>query len=106
MLLALAPAPAGAQIRIGVPAKSQKPKLLKFKGEVVAANAQQIVVRSSENDRMIRTFSFTDDVRKQMEKIVEKGGYQPGDKVEIQHEPGADVAVKIKGKPSKAQTTR
>jgi hypothetical protein len=36
-----------------------------------------------------------------MQKLLDRGGYQYGDKVEIQHEAGSDVALQIKGKPSR-----
>jgi hypothetical protein len=80
---------------------TKKPKVEKFKGEVLSANSLQIVVRSRENTAIVRTFSYTPAVRQQMQKVIDRGGYQYGDPVEIQHEAGKDVAVKIKGKPSK-----
>jgi hypothetical protein len=36
-----------------------------------------------------------------MQKLFDQGGYQYGDKVEIWYMQGTDVAVRIKGKPSK-----
>jgi hypothetical protein len=36
-----------------------------------------------------------------MQKLLDQGGYQFGDKVVIQYLPGTEVALKIKGKPSK-----
>jgi hypothetical protein len=81
--------------------KQPKPKKLKYKGTVILANRVQITVRSLENERMIRTFRLSDEMQEKMQQIIEKGGYQNGDKVEIHHVEGTDVAVKIKGKPSK-----
>ena len=36
-----------------------------------------------------------------MQQIVDKGGYQYGDKVTIMYDPANLQAIKIKGKPSK-----
>jgi ribosomal protein L21E len=36
-----------------------------------------------------------------MQQIVDKGGYQYGDKVTILYDPTTQKAMKIKGKPSK-----
>ncbi len=80
---------------------AKKPKVEKFRGEVLSATTLQLVARSRENATVIRTFSYTPAVREQMQKIIDRGGYQHGDRVEIHHEAGKDVAVKIKGKPSK-----
>lgn len=100
---ALAAPFAAAQVRTEEPIrlKTPKPKIEKFKGQVIAATAVQITVRSRENERIVRTFTFTPGVKEQMEKIIDRGGYQHGDQVEIHHAPGSDVAQKIKGKPSK-----
>ena len=101
--LALAAAPVCAQVETSKPVKLKAPKkkIEKFKGTVLSMTNVQIIVRSAENDRVIRTFTYTPEVRDKMQQIIDKGGYQHGDKVEIQHEPGSDVALKIKGKPSK-----
>ncbi|HEV8384805.1 MAG TPA: hypothetical protein VGQ11_08025 [Candidatus Acidoferrales bacterium] len=101
--LALAVTSASAQVQTEKPIrlKAPKKKIEKFKGEVLSMTNVQIIVRSVENERAIRTFTYTPDVREKMQQIIDRGGYQHGDKVEIQHEPGSDVAIKIKGKPSK-----
>lgn len=88
----------GKPIRI----KAPKPQIQKFRGEVVHASSRQIIVQSTEDARFVRTFTYSPEVQKQMDKLLERGNlYQAGDKVEIQHEAGRDVALKIKGKPSK-----
>ncbi len=84
-----------------VTVKQPKKKLERFKGEVLTATSVQIIVRSRTDERVIRTFSYTPEVREKMLKIIDRGGYQHGDKVEIYYQPGSDVAVKIAGKPSK-----
>ena len=77
------------------------PKPVKFLGEVLFSNAQSITVRSRQDLRIIRTFTYASGIRDKMLQILEQGGYQYGDKVEITSEPGRDVALRIKGKPSK-----
>jgi hypothetical protein len=37
-----------------------------------------------------------------MQKIIDKGGYQYGDKVTVLYDPSSQKAVQVKGKPSKA----
>ncbi len=81
--------------------KLPKHKLEKFKGVVLAANIASIMVRSRDNEKVIRTFQYSEKARAKMLEIIDKGGYQYGDKVEVLAEPGSNVAVQIKGKPSK-----
>lgn len=93
-----------AQVQTGKPITIKQPKVKKiekFKGEVLAATNIQIIVRSQTDANIVKTFSFTPELREKMIKIIDEGGYQAGDKVEIQHAPNSNVAVKIKGKPSK-----
>jgi len=82
-----------------------KPKntgLGKFEGYVMHANAAQITVRAKGNDLGIQTFALNQNVSAQMQKIIEKGGYQYGDKITVYYDPQSKEAVKLKGKPSKA----
>jgi len=72
-----------------------------LKGEVIHADAQSIVVSEPDNERMIHTFTISPTLKDQMQTIVDRGGYQYGDKVKILHEHGQTVALKISGKPSK-----
>ena len=76
--------------------------LSKFEGFVMNANNAQITVRAKGNDLGIRTFPLSEEMSVKMQKIVDKGGYQYGDKVTIYYEPSTSKAMKIKGKPSKA----
>ncbi len=101
--MALLATTVSAQVETGKPIqlKAPKKKIEKFKAEVLSMTNVQIIVRSQANERVIRTFTYTPEVREQMQKIIDQGGYQHGDRVEIHHEPGSEVAVKIKGKPSK-----
>ena len=85
-----------------VKAKSNPPGLGKFEGYVMQANIAQITVRAKGNDMSLETFTLSQAVATQMQAIVDKGGYQYGDKVTIFYDPTSKQAVKIKGKPSKA----
>jgi hypothetical protein len=81
-----------------------KPKptgLAKFEGFVMNANIAQITVRAKGNDLGIRTFTLSQAAATKMQQIVDKGGYQYGDKVTIMYDPASLQAIKIKGKPSK-----
>ena len=108
--------PAAAQVPVIVPivvdtavpiivaAVKPKPKptgIDKFEGFVMHANNAQITVRARGNDMAIRTFPLSEAASAEMQKIVDKGGYQYGDKVTILYEPATSKAVKVKGKPSK-----
>jgi hypothetical protein len=73
-----------------------------LKGEVIRADANSIVVREQNNGMMIHTFTYTPDVQVRMEKLIDQGGYQYGDKVKILYQQGQTVALKVRGKPSKA----
>lgn len=92
-----------AQVETGKPIqlKAPRPQVQKFKGEVVHASAIQMVVRSRDNEKVVRTFTYSPKVKEQIDRIIGRGGYQAGDRVEIHHEVGSDVAVKIKGRPSR-----
>jgi len=58
-------------------------------------------VRSKENELAVRTFTLTEEASSKMQKIIDKGGYQYGDKVTIFYDPTTNKAIKIKGKASK-----
>jgi len=81
-----------------------KPKptgLAKFEGFVQNANIAQITVRAKGNDLDLQTFPLSPAAAAKMQQIVDKGGYQFGDKVTILYNPTTMQAVKIKGKASK-----
>ena len=65
------------------------------------ANIAQITVRAKGDDLAIRTFSLSGAAAAKMQVIVDKGGYQYGDKVTIMFDPATLKAIKVKGKPSK-----
>lgn len=82
-------------------ASPQSGTVIKAKFEVVTMLAQSLEVRSVSNPREVHTFTYSAEVRPQMLKVQSAGGYQYGDKVVVWYHQGADVALKIKGKPSK-----
>jgi hypothetical protein len=82
-----------------------KPKptgLSKFEGYVMNANIAQITVRAKGNDLAIQTFALSPQATAKMQTIVDKGGYQYGDKVTLLYDPASLQVIKLKGKPSKA----
>jgi len=81
--------------------KPVKQEVAKFKGTVMHADIAEITVRGMENELAIRTFPLSRAVSEKMQKIVDRGGYQYGDKVTIEYDPATQSALKIKGKPSK-----
>lgn len=73
----------------------------KFEGTVMNSNSVLITVRSKTNELGVQTFSLSPDASAQMQKIMDKGGYQYGDKVTVYYDPVTHQALKIKGKASK-----
>jgi hypothetical protein len=89
---------------IVINAVKPKPKqtgLDKFQGFVMHANNAQITVRAKGNDMAIRTFPLSQAASAKMQQIIDKGGYQYGDKVTVYYVPATSEAIKFKGKPSK-----
>jgi hypothetical protein len=82
-----------------------KPKptgLSKFEGYVMNANIAQITVRAKGNDMGIQTFALSPQASAKMQTIVDKGGYQYGDKITLLYDASNMQVIKLKGKPSKA----
>ena len=91
-----------APIIVGAVKPKPKPTGLdKFEGFVMNANNAQITVRAKGNDLAIRTFPLSQAASDKMQKIIDKGGYQYGDKVTVYYVPATSQAIKFKGKPSK-----
>ena len=91
-------------VPIIVSAVKPKPKptgLDKFEGSFMHANIAQITLRAKGNDLAIRTFPLSEEASAKMQKLIDKGGYQYGDKVTVFFEPATSKAMKFKGKPSK-----
>ena len=76
--------------------------LAKFDGFVMNANTAQITVRAKGNDLTIQTFTLSQEAATKMQQIIDKGGFQYGDKVSVIYNPKLLQAVRVKGKPSKS----
>ena len=76
-------------------------KIVKARFEVLHMLYQSIQVRSLVDMRELHTFTYSPEIRDQMQNIFNAGGYQYGDKVIVWYKRGEDVAFKIQGKPSK-----
>ncbi len=91
-------------VPIVVNAIKPKPKptgLAKFEGFILHSNIAQITARAKGDDMSIQTFSLSQEASVKMQQIVDKGGFQYGDKVTVYYDPGTMKAAKFKGKPSK-----
>ncbi len=80
-----------------------KPKatgLVKFQGFVLHSNIAQVTVRARNNEQAIQTFPLGEKASAKMQQIVDKGGYQYGDKITVYYDPQSLKAIKFKGKPS------
>jgi hypothetical protein len=87
-----------------VSAVKPKPKptgLAKFEGTVMHANSVQITLKAMGNDLAIQTFPLSGAASAKMQLIIDRGGYQYGDKVKLEYDPQSLRVVKFKGKPSK-----
>ena len=86
------------------PPKPVAPKttLDHYKGRVLAFNMAQIIVQSTDNEKMIWSFQYSPELRQKVADMLSSGGYQYGDKIRVYCNPGTMVAVKFKGKPSKS----
>jgi hypothetical protein len=82
-------------------AQKAQSNLIKARFEVLHMLPTAIQVRSLVNGLEIHTFSYSDQIRGRMQNVFDQGGYQYGDKITIWYGAGTDVALKIKGKPSK-----
>jgi len=88
-------------IVVGTLKPNKGPQPPKFEGTVVNATVAQITVRAKGNDMAIQTFPLAPDASAKMLQIIEKGGYQYGDKVTVFFDPESKKALKVRGKPSK-----
>lgn len=89
---------------IVIAAIKPKPKptgTVKFEGYVMHASVAQITVRAKGDDMAIQTFALSEPVAAKMQQIIDKGGYQYGDKITVYYDAQSRLAVKIKGKPSR-----
>jgi hypothetical protein len=104
--LYVAAVPARAQVTTAPvikakPVHTQQAKPAKTRFEVLHMMTNAIQVRSLVNGLEVHTFTYSDQIRDAMQKLLDKGGYQFGDQVVIQYQSGTEIALNIKGKPSK-----
>jgi hypothetical protein len=78
-----------------------QPKRVKTRFAVLHMFINTIQVRSLVNGLEIHTFTYSDQINSGMQALFEQGGYQYGDIVTIWYLPRTDIALKIKGTPSK-----
>jgi hypothetical protein len=81
--------------------QSKTAGLGKFDGYVMHANTVQITVRARGNDMSMQSFALSERASAEMQTIVDRGGYQYGDKVTVYYDQTSLKAVKVKGKPSR-----
>jgi len=75
--------------------------LVKFEGYVMHANSGQVTVRAKGNDMGVQSFALSEQASAKMQQIIDKGGYQYGDKITVYYDPTSLKAIKFKGKPSR-----
>jgi len=89
----------------GSPARAQAPSVVDpiiiDTAVPIIANIAQITVRAKGNDMSLETFSLSSQAAAEMQSVVDKGGFQYGDKVTVYYDPTSKQALKVKGKPSK-----
>ncbi|MGA2428299.1 MAG: hypothetical protein ABSH13_07345 [Candidatus Acidiferrum sp.] len=99
----VAPIIVDTAVPIVVNAVKPKPTgLAKFDGYVMNANTAQITVRAKGNDLGIQTFTLSQQASAKMQQVIDKGGYQHGDKVTVMYDPSSRKAIQVKGKPSRS----
>ena len=105
--MAMAAAPVRAQANPTAPvvirnnSGSASARAVWLKAEVVRADRRSLIVREQANPLMIHTFTYSQQLQPLIEKFMDQGGYQSGDKIQVLCVPGQTVALKIRGKPSK-----
>jgi hypothetical protein len=110
--LAVALAFCAAALASSAPVASARPSpapvpqtqpIIKTRFVVLHMLYQLIQVRSLVDMRELHTFTYSPEIRDKMQNVFNAGGYQYGDKVVVWYQRGTNVALKIKGKPSKAK---
>src|SRR5436305_14508497 len=98
-------APVVIDTAAAIAVKVKKPKVVegqaKFQGFVMHANIAQITVRARGKGLAIRTLPLSPTAAAKMQQIIDKGGYQYGDKVTVLYDATTEQVIKFKGKPSK-----
>jgi hypothetical protein len=92
-----------AQVNTSAPivVKQSTPKPVWLKVEVLHVDQLSILVREEANGMNVHTFSYSDKAREKIQAVLDAGGYQYGDKIQIRYLPGKTEALDIRGIPSK-----
>jgi hypothetical protein len=81
--------------------KPLPPGTQKFQGYFMNGNVAQVTLKAKGNDMALQTFPLTPEAAATMQRIIDKGGYQYGDKVTVIYDTATLKALKVKGKPSR-----
>jgi hypothetical protein len=73
-----------------------------FHGEVIAMAGASITLRDPKNPVMIRTFTYSTEIRDQMPQLLDQGGFQYSDMMKLHFDTQSNVALGVKGNPSKS----
>ena len=71
-------------------AVTPKPKvtgLAKYEGSVMHASSIQVTVKAKGDDMAVQTFPLSEAASAKMQQIIDKGGYQYGDKITLEYDP-------------------
>jgi hypothetical protein len=85
------------------PPVPQTQPIIKTQFVVLHMLYQSLQVRSLVDMRELHTFTYSPEIRDKMQNVFNAGGYQYGDKVVVWYRQGTNVALNIKGKPSKTK---
>jgi hypothetical protein len=102
-LLVIAAVPARAQMSDTPPVvvKQTPAKKVWLNAIVIHSDNNSIMVHDAKNSLILYTFTYANSLRDKMQKILDSGGYQSGDKVRILYEQGTTLAIDVRGRPSK-----
>lgn len=101
-LAPLAAAQAGPPVMV----KQITPKPVWLKAEVVHFDRNTMTVRVAGDTMRILTFTYADSAQAQVQKALDKGGYQYGDTIKIRYVPQTSVALAVRGKLSKGSAPK
>jgi hypothetical protein len=90
-----------APIIVNVIKPKPKPGVQKFEGLFLHANIAQVTVKARGDDPTVQTFVLSQAAADKMQKIIDSGGYQYGDKITVYYDTQSLQALKVKGKPSR-----
>ena len=73
---------------------------MNFHGAVINQTSTFITVSNSNPNHQneLRTFTFSPQLKPKMQRILDAGGYQRGDKVVVTSNMGSNVALNVRGR--------